>query len=247
MRQIIKNLLSNALKFVHKGKVRLRLENQQDNICLTVKDDGIGIEQDKLEHIFDRFKQANDSTSREFGGSGLGLSICNELAHLLGGEIVVNSQVNKGTTFILTLPKHFKKENVISYTNTINIKDSKFSFPITKNPLIKTSGIKNILVVSDEYLSLFTTFVSLKKEGIQVEQLNSQEEAFIQLDNTSYDVLLIKLDSCTKELFSLLNRAKELKMKTVIITSDPETIPKADLIIKIADIESLLINELLKL
>ena len=109
VRQIIKNLLSNALKFVKEGSVQLYLENDDKDIKIIVKDDGIGIPQDKLEHIFDRFKQVDASTSRKFGGSGLGLAISKELTHLLGGKITVNSKINNGATFVLALPKRLNK------------------------------------------------------------------------------------------------------------------------------------------
>ena len=109
VRQIIKNLLSNALKFSKEGQIQLYLEDDDKDIKIIVKDDGIGIPQDKLEHIFDRFKQVDASTSRKFGGSGLGLAISKELTHLLGGKITVNSKINNGATFILTLPKRLNK------------------------------------------------------------------------------------------------------------------------------------------
>ncbi len=109
VRQIIKNLLSNALKFSKAGQIQLYLEDDDKDIKIIVKDDGIGIPQDKLEHIFDRFKQVDASTSRKFGGSGLGLAISKELTHLLGGKITVNSKINNGATFILTLPKRLNK------------------------------------------------------------------------------------------------------------------------------------------
>lgn len=112
VQQIIKNLLSNALKFVKEGQVHLCLEEDDKDIKIIVKDNGIGIPHDKLEHIFDRFKQVDASTSRKFGGSGLGLAISKELTHLLGGQITLNSKINKGTTFMLTLPKKLNSKKL---------------------------------------------------------------------------------------------------------------------------------------
>jgi len=109
LRQIIKNLLSNALKFVQEGKIRFSLKNREEKVDFIIKDDGIGIPKDKLDYIFNRFKQVDKNVSKKYGGSGLGLAISKELSHLLGGEISVNSKINKGTTFILTLPKTTKK------------------------------------------------------------------------------------------------------------------------------------------
>jgi signal transduction histidine kinase/DNA-binding response OmpR family regulator/CHASE3 domain sensor protein len=105
--QIIKNLLSNALKFTSKGLVRLsivRPANHPGFIDFTITDSGIGIAKDKLELVFEAFRQADGSTRRKFGGTGLGLSITRELAKLLGGEIRVESEVDKGSSFTISVP-----------------------------------------------------------------------------------------------------------------------------------------------
>jgi len=115
--QIIKNLMSNALKFTQKGSVTFSIKMAGNGItyrnknlgrvpviCLAVSDTGIGIPKDKMELIFEAFKQADGSTSRQYGGTGLGLSISRELARLLGGEIHLESEHGKGSTFGLYLP-----------------------------------------------------------------------------------------------------------------------------------------------
>jgi len=119
IKQIIKNLLSNALKFTQEGKISLIVENYNDKIKIKVKDEGIGIPEDKLEHIFDRFKQVDGSTTRKYGGTGLGLSICKELCELLDGTISVRSEVNKGSIFEVILPK---KEHLIIGLDLLEIK-----------------------------------------------------------------------------------------------------------------------------
>lgn len=116
VQQIVKNLLSNAFKFTHEGAVSLCIGPAPANVRLTrlqakdaveikVKDTGIGIPEDKQALIFEAFQQADGTTSRKYGGTGLGLSISKELAHLLGGEIVVASKVGEGSSFALYLPK----------------------------------------------------------------------------------------------------------------------------------------------
>lgn len=117
LEQILKNLLSNAFKFTSQGEVFFKIgrANQTEKfsvdglssenvVAFVVKDTGIGIPQDKQKLIFDAFKQVDGSTSREYGGTGLGLSISLELTKLLGGEIKVSSEVDKGSTFTLFLP-----------------------------------------------------------------------------------------------------------------------------------------------
>lgn len=106
--QVLKNLLSNALKFTpENGSVTLsfQLNDASSNlIAITVKDTGIGIPQNKQQLIFHAFQQADGSTNRKFGGTGLGLSISRELTHLLGGKIKLKSEPGKGSEFILLLP-----------------------------------------------------------------------------------------------------------------------------------------------
>ncbi|MDD5284240.1 MAG: response regulator [Desulfuromonadaceae bacterium] len=110
--QILNNLLSNACKFTSRGSVSLRAytplieESPLDtaSVAFSVTDSGIGIHSDKMSCIFNAFQQADGSTSRTFGGTGLGLSISRQLAHSMGGEIALTSELGKGSTFILYLP-----------------------------------------------------------------------------------------------------------------------------------------------
>lgn len=108
LEQIIKNLLSNAFKFTQKGSVTLRITRSHgDMIDFSVIDTGIGIDPDKQQIIFEAFRQADGTTNRKFGGTGLGLSISRNLAHLLGGEILVQSEQGQGSTFTLSVPEKF--------------------------------------------------------------------------------------------------------------------------------------------
>jgi CheY-like chemotaxis protein/CHASE3 domain sensor protein len=103
--QILKNLLSNALKFTEKGEVVLRVFGRPDGrVVFAVRDSGIGIASHQHELIFEAFRQADGSTHRKYGGTGLGLSISRDLARLLGGNITVQSTPGQGSVFELTLP-----------------------------------------------------------------------------------------------------------------------------------------------
>lgn len=105
--QIIKNLLDNAFKFTASGTIKFGCYEADNNrIVLFVEDSGIGIEADKLELIFEIFRQAEEGNSRKYEGSGLGLAIVSGLVEKLGGQIAVESLINKGTTFYITLPKN---------------------------------------------------------------------------------------------------------------------------------------------
>ncbi len=111
IKQIVKNLLSNSLKFVHQGEIRLLIEDKEEFVEIIVSDDGIGIEKDKLETIFDRFKQVGGSTTRKYGGTGLGLAICRDLVELFKGDIKIESEIDKGTTITVLIPKNLDQYN----------------------------------------------------------------------------------------------------------------------------------------
>lgn len=110
LRQLLFNLLSNATKFTAAGQIGLRVviapanDGAAERLQIAVSDTGIGIPADKIEEIFDSFRQADSSTTRQFGGTGLGLTICRNLAQALGGAILVSSTPGEGSTFTLDLP-----------------------------------------------------------------------------------------------------------------------------------------------
>ncbi|HET8882135.1 MAG TPA: response regulator, partial [Solimonas sp.] len=115
--QIVRNLLSNALKFTANGEVALRVfAGGDDTVSFSVRDTGIGIAESQLEIIFEAFRQADGSTHRRYGGTGLGLSISRDLARLLGGDISVHSTPGEGSVFTLTLPIVYAGRNDTVHT-----------------------------------------------------------------------------------------------------------------------------------
>jgi CheY-like chemotaxis protein len=106
-RQVLVNLMGNSAKFTKKGELELALmveEETEDDILLhaRIRDTGIGIPEDKLESIFEAFRQADGSTTREYGGTGLGLTICRKIATLMGGQVWADSRLDEGSTFHFT-------------------------------------------------------------------------------------------------------------------------------------------------
>jgi len=142
LQQVIKNLLSNAFKFTHRGRVSLKVgvahtgwhpENETLNnsdcvLAFSVSDTGIGIPLEKQQIIFEAFQQADGSTSRKYGGTGLGLAISREIARLLGGEIGLASEPGFGSTFTLYLPQSFAPQKTVRRPSTTRAK----SPPITE-------------------------------------------------------------------------------------------------------------------
>lgn len=104
LRQVISNLLNNALKFSERGTIEFGFRIKNDRLDFFVKDEGIGIDPEKTEEIFERFKQVNYSTNLHFGGTGLGLAICRGIVKLLGGDITVQSELGKGSEFSFSIP-----------------------------------------------------------------------------------------------------------------------------------------------
>ncbi|WP_160932528.1 ATP-binding protein [Vibrio tetraodonis] len=104
VKQILNNLVSNAIKFTQVGFVRINVSYPPSGLKIAVSDTGIGIEADKLDVIFDKFHQADGSTTRQYGGTGLGLAISKELTELMGGNIQVSSEVGLGSRFSVELP-----------------------------------------------------------------------------------------------------------------------------------------------
>ncbi len=102
MRQIILNLLSNAAKFTEEGEISVTASRDDKHVKISVKDDGIGIEKDHIGLVFEEFRQVDSSTTRKYSGTGLGLPISRKLARLLGGDLTVESESGKGSTFTLT-------------------------------------------------------------------------------------------------------------------------------------------------
>lgn len=137
IKQIILNLLSNAAKFTAAGKVTLHARLENENLVVSVSDTGIGITKEALGRIFEEFQQADTSTTRQYGGTGLGLTISRNLARLLGGDLTVESEYGKGSTFTLTIPVQYGSKPA----STLN--------PDTA-PVHRTGSLRKLILVIDD-------------------------------------------------------------------------------------------------
>ncbi len=161
--QVLRNLLSNAFKFTDSGgRISLAIEDMGDMVSYTVKDTGIGIEQNKLGLVFEAFRQADGSTSRRFGGTGLGLSICRELVALMNGHISVESQLGTGSVFQVRLPMNPDNVEVTPLddlfgmsTNTTQlleqIKDVNVSSDNDKQPILIIEDDERFVGILQDY------------------------------------------------------------------------------------------------
>jgi PAS domain S-box-containing protein len=180
-KQVMNNLIGNALKFTEKGIVEFGYEIKKDLIQFYIKDTGIGLQRDKLNVIFERFRQGEESTTKEYGGTGLGLTISSKLIELLGGKIWVESVLHSGSTFYFTLPLHLAKgsDKLKPFTDISDKHD--------------WSG-KNILVAEDEnsnFELVKATLLRTKANVIRVK--NGREAVDYCLGNNLVDLVLMDI------------------------------------------------------
>ncbi len=203
LRQILVNLLSNAFKFTESGSVRIEAahipadRNRGERLRLSVQDTGIGIPKDRQESIFESFTQANRATSRQYGGTGLGLTISYRLALAMGGDIKVESEPGKGSTFHLTLPI----QRIESLNGQIG-KPLEFSTPVTVRlrdlpPVLESSLSKslkawNCKVLTSQDPAQIPADITLAS-AISEDEFRAVEKA-TRLDNYEHVVLLAHAD-----------------------------------------------------
>lgn len=185
LRQILFNLLGNAVKFTASGSVALRLEALvQGGVRVTVTDTGIGIAPDQVARLFEPFTQADRSTARRFGGSGLGLSICRLLVTLMGGAIGVESTPGHGSRFWVTLPL---PPAAAAATGTLDIPRLPVSLP-------DLSGRGAVLVADDHPINREVILRQLQRLNCIAEAVQDGEEAFARLTHGTFALLLTDCD-----------------------------------------------------
>lgn len=187
LEQVLYNMLSNAIKFTPSGFVSLKIEKKSDepgdsNILFEVKDTGIGIAEDRLDAIFEKFTQAEVSTSRKYGGSGLGLSICKKLIELQGGTISAKSKPGKGSVFTFMLEMK-PGENKIATKKESKRKDNEKTL----------KGVKILLVEDDKMNQFVGRKVVQHKWEADLTIKESGEEALEDIEKNSYDIVLMDL------------------------------------------------------
>lgn len=185
LRQILSNLLGNAVKFTHRGWIKLsvnQISSDGENLVLqfSIKDTGIGIPSDKLEEIFDPFTQADTSTTRQYGGSGLGLYIVKTFVQKMNGSIQVESVPQEGSEFIFTIKLQQASHSAIPAIKEHESAEESFK------------GAK-ILVTEDNPVNLQLITAILKRLGCQIDTATHGQEAIAKLKQNSYDIVLMDM------------------------------------------------------
>lgn len=206
LEQILYNLIGNAIKFTESGNVEISAELLRNNekssipssqVAITVSDTGIGIAEEKLERIFESFEQADGSTAREFGGTGLGLAVVKQLVELHGGQIRVSSTVGVGSQFTFTLPVSESQPEASSrYPLLAQEGDRNLLINhqvTTELPMIHSQSLANqeqlqtdkikILIVDDEPINIQVLINSLSIENYAITQASNGLEALSLIEN----------------------------------------------------------------
>jgi signal transduction histidine kinase/ligand-binding sensor domain-containing protein/ActR/RegA family two-component response regulator len=184
LRQVLTNLIGNAIKFTPRGDVTLEVSVIDQtatamDVQFSVIDTGVGIPPDKLDVIFEPFRQADGSTTREYGGTGLGLSISRRLVELLGGQLHAASKPGHGSRF--------------SFTLRLMVAPASLSAPPLENTLPETSGPLHVLLVEDNIVNQRVATRMLERFGHHVEVANTGLEALKRLEQCGYDLVLMDL------------------------------------------------------
>ncbi|MBF0532789.1 MAG: PAS domain S-box protein [Candidatus Omnitrophica bacterium] len=210
LRQILINLINNAVKFTLKGKISTAVkvvEQNQDKATLqfSVKDQGIGIAKENLEKVFEAFTQADESTARKFGGTGLGLAICRRLVEMMGGRIWVESELGKGSVFCFTAV--FK---VIKKIAGADYGQAAASSSCDTDAL---PGLK-ILLAEDNLINQKIASRMLEKQGWTVVGVDNGQAALDAVDKESFDVILMDANMPVLDGFATTKFIRDNEQKT---------------------------------
>jgi signal transduction histidine kinase/ActR/RegA family two-component response regulator len=212
-RQILLNLLSNACKFTHEGRVELEArrvgEGDLEHIVCTVSDTGIGIAEDNIEKIFKPFQQADNSTTRVHGGTGLGLTISKRFCELLGGSIRAESETGKGTRFIVKLPvkSHIDREH--DRARLPDTDDPAAQVSNNRKPRERRKRISRILLIDNDARSRKIYQHYLDKHGFHVDTASDGARALSMARFDPPDLITVDMSLGDDDGWQLLQELKQ--------------------------------------
>jgi CheY-like chemotaxis protein len=229
LRQIVTNLIGNAIKFTQTGAVtvtaRLGWFGDRAMFVINVQDSGIGIPQDRLESIFDPFTQAESSTSRRFGGTGLGLTISRRFARALGGDVVAQSQPGEGSTFIVTLdpgPVHEVRNLSPEDVQTACAGAGSAGFHAWKFERAR------VLVVDDGEQNRELVRVVLEEVGLEVEEAENGQVACELATREKFDAILMDMQMPVMDGFAATRFLRQAGASVPIVGLTAEAMKGAE-------------------
>jgi signal transduction histidine kinase/CheY-like chemotaxis protein len=256
IRQILKNFLSNAVKFTTRGGVVLRLlrtggaDAARRPVTIAVQDTGIGIPRDKQSVIFEAFKQADGTTSRKYGGSGLGLTISRQLAALIGGAIALDSTEGQGATFSLLLPLQFDRsvvpdDQIASATTAAPLPEATpAAAPAAHRADLPEAdfGGRRALVIEGDVDQLLVITPMLERWGLRVDAAADVDEA-AELLREEGDYALVLLDTgmpgeeayARIESVRAINPGQRLPILAMATEPGQPGLPATDIVLKPLD------------
>jgi len=201
--QILQNVIGNAVKFTQKGSVTISADANDNQMVIKVIDTGIGVSQEELPYVFEEFRQADGSTSRQFEGTGLGLAIVHKLINRIGGKIEVQSELGKGSIFTICLPLKWsgdiESEKVTTLSKSWSLHQEK---KIVKEGMVdetkriekgEIEGNFRILIVEDNEEAVIQIKIILENEGYLVDVANSGQAALDYIQHTIPDGIILDL------------------------------------------------------
>lgn len=186
LKQILINIISNAIKFTDEGKIKVLLSSSFGKLNIAVEDQGIGIAKEKLDSLFKSFNQVDNSTSRKFGGTGLGLSISQSLAHKLGGKIEVKSKLGLGSTFTLVLD--LKPTDNVEVISKLSLSSAYYQSAPTANQFKA-----KVLLAEDHEENRQLIALIFRTYGLEVDTVENGKQAVQACMDQEYDLVFMDI------------------------------------------------------
>lgn len=214
LKQVLINLLSNAIKFTEHGWIELRVmyDERRGAVRFVVSDSGIGIDPSQLRNLFQPFSQANESITRQYGGTGLGLNISSHLVHALGGEIFVSSEQGKGTTFSFYITP--ERDAPVTLINDMPIEDDRSQ--ISAKPRARISG--RVLFADDALDNRRLVDHLLRKAGANPVLVEDGQQAIDAALRGSFDLILLDVQMPNVDGLSAARAMRKAGIRTPIVS-----------------------------
>lgn len=219
--QVLVNLIANAIKFTQHGGIDVTVSDI-NNLTFRIQDTGIGIKAEALPMIFDSFTQADSSITRRYGGSGLGTSIAKQLVEVMGGNIDVSSQVNVGTTFVVSLPLIHAAAPAQPVKDEINLDNQSNVVPLSSHTKFRKKI--RVLIADDNVVNRLILNETLQRMHCIVKAVDNGDDALDALEHHQFDLMILDYNMPEMNGLEVFNIYHALPgsqpLRTVILTAD---------------------------